>query len=238
MNHSRSVAILAGGFPTASSRAGARTPSSLVDVAGRPFLMHQVELLREQGLTDITLVSDGFDEDVRHLLGDGTRWGVRLQHVAGGPGVSPAAALRRGLPTLSDPFFVLDADTYLACDYNAVEDVFSRTGTAALLTVCRTAQRVERTGVLLIEGRVAYYDRRGLILERFRVDAGLSMFRKSIFAQLGEHQPPDLATIYEGLVANNALAGFEVPGRVYEVGSAAGLAEVRAHFGRNVGPVQ
>ena len=53
---SLSVAILAGGLATRLGPITERVPKSLIDVAGRPFAAHQIELLRRHGLTDIVFL--------------------------------------------------------------------------------------------------------------------------------------------------------------------------------------
>ena len=40
----------------------------------------------------------------------------------------------------------------------------------------------------------------------------------------------DLAEVYQQLLAEDELAGFEVPDRFYEIGSPEGLEETRAHL--------
>src|SRR6516165_7786727 len=79
------VAILAGGLATRLGPLTASIPKSLVDVAGRPFAEHQIELLRRYGLTDITFLVGHFGEMIRDAMGDGARWGVTLQYVFDGP---------------------------------------------------------------------------------------------------------------------------------------------------------
>ena len=62
------------------------------------------------------------------------------------------------------------------------------------------------------------------------VDYGLGVFRKSAFAGREEDEAFDLAAVYQELLAKNDLAGFEAPGRFYEIGSPAGLEETRAYL--------
>src|SRR5262249_4112772 len=64
------------------------------------------------------------------------------------------------------------------------------------------------------------------------IDYGLGAFRKSAFASHPDGEAFDLVTVYQELLANGDLAGFDVPGRFYEIGSPAGLEETRAHLAR------
>ena len=47
---------------------------------------------------------------------------------------------------------------------------------------------------------------------------------------MADGAPVDLAAIYQNLLAEDQLAGFEVFQRFYEIGSPAGLADTRRHF--------
>src|SRR6185295_10373033 len=62
------VAILAGGLATRLGRIAEGTPKALVDVAGRPFAEHQVELLVSQGLADIVLLVGHLGEQIEAAL--------------------------------------------------------------------------------------------------------------------------------------------------------------------------
>ncbi len=79
------IAILAGGLATRLRPMTEPIPKSLVDVAGQPFAVHQIELLRRHGLTNIVFLVAHLGEMICDALGDGTRWGVHLRHVFDGP---------------------------------------------------------------------------------------------------------------------------------------------------------
>jgi hypothetical protein len=65
------------------------------------------------------------------------------------------------------------------------------------------------------------------------IDYGLSVLRHETVRQ---HVPPgrivDLAEVYRGLSHAHLLAGYEVSERFYEIGSPAGLEDLRAHLQR------
>ena len=225
------VAILAGGLATRLRPITERIPKSLVEVGGRPFAEHQVELLQRHGLTDIIFLVGHLGEMVQDALGDGSRWGVSLRFVFDGPHqLGTGGAIRRAFSALGDPFFVLYGDSYLECDYAAVERTFRASGRSGLMTVCRNDDRWDRSNVLFDNGRIVAYDKRGRTPDMRHIDYGLGAFRKSAFASHPDGEAFDLVTIYQELLANGDLAGFDVPGRFYEIGSPAGLEETRAHL--------
>jgi len=123
------VAILAGGLATRLRPITEQIPKSLVEVAGQPFAVHQIDQLRRHGLTDIVFLVGHLGEMICDTLGDGARWDVRVRYIFDGPRVlGTGGAIRRALPQLGDPFFVLYGDSYLECDYAAVERAFVGSG--------------------------------------------------------------------------------------------------------------
>jgi NDP-sugar pyrophosphorylase family protein len=63
------------------------------------------------------------------------------------------------------------------------------------------------------------------------IDYGLGAFRRRAFAAFADGDAFDLAAVFQHALARGDLAGFEVEGRFYEIGSPAGLEETRAYLG-------
>lgn len=225
------VAILAGGLGTRLRPLTKRIPKSLVEVAGRPFAEHQIELLRSHGLTDIVFLVGHLGEMLRDALGDGSRWGVRLSYVFDGSrALGTGGAVLRALPELGDAFFVLYGDSYLECDYEAIGYAFAHSGKAGLMTVFRNDGQWDRSNVLYRDGRIVRYDKINRSPDTRHIDYGLGALRSQAFAGRAADGAFDLASLYQDLLAKDELAGFEVTTRFFEIGSPAGLEETRAHL--------
>lgn len=225
------VAILAGGLATRLGPLTAATPKSLIEVAGRPFAEHQIALLRRHGLTDLTFLVGHLGEMIQDALGDGSRWGVALRYVFDGPrALGTGGAVRRALPALGDPFFVLYGDSYLECDYGAVERSFASGAADALMTVYRNDNQWDASNVLFDGGRILNYDKTRRTPDMRHIDYGLGAFRHRAFDGFADGDAFDLVAVFQRALARGTLAGFEVEGRFYEVGSPAGLEATRAHL--------
>lgn len=225
------VAILAGGLATRLGPVAAQRPKALVDVAGRPFAEHQIRLLRRHGIDQIVLLVGHFGEMVRDALGDGTRFGVSLRFVFDGPrALGTGGAIRHALSELGPRFFVLYGDSYLDCDYAAIERAFEASGRPALMTVCRNDDRWDRSNVRFEDGRILAYDKQAPGAQMRHIDYGLGAFERDVFDRFPADDAFDLAAVYRSLLAQDALAGYEVAGRFFEIGSPAGLEETRAHL--------
>jgi NDP-sugar pyrophosphorylase family protein len=221
------VAILAGGLATRLRPITEKIPKVLVSVAGRPFLAHQLELLKRQGITRAVLCLGHLGEMVREQFGDGSAHGVRLEYSFDGPVLlGTGGALKQALPLLGEKFFVLYGDSYLPIDFAPVADCFERSGKLGLMTVYRNEGRFDTSNVVFADGEIKVYDKRARLPEMRHIDHGLSLFRA---AALDEYPPGvkfDLADLMQRLVARRELAGFEVAERFYEIGSHAGLEEL------------
>lgn len=225
------VAILAGGPATRLRPLTERVPKALVDVAGKPFIEHQLELLHRHGFNRIVLCVGYLGEMVKAALGDGRRWGMDLNYVFDGETLlGTGGALRKALPLLGEKFLVLYGDTYLDCDYAAVGAAFVASGKLGLMTVFRNANRWDRSNLLFVDGRIVRYDKQHPDPEMQHIDYGLGALQAKVFDAYPADTKIDLAMIYQDLLARDELAGFEVSQRFYEIGTPAGLDETRRYL--------
>ena len=227
------VAILAGGAATRLGEAASTRPKSLIEVAGRPFIEHQLELLRRHGVTDVVLCVGHLGDQIETAMGDGARCGLRIRYSRDGPvPLGTGGALRHALPLLGSAFFVLYGDSYLECDYRAVERAFMVSGRAALLTVVRNDNQWDRSNVLYADGHIMRYSKTDRASIMQHIDYGLAAIGADVMMRYQDGVPLDLATVYEDLVVRGELAALEMTTRFYEIGSPAGLAETRAHLAK------
>jgi NDP-sugar pyrophosphorylase family protein len=225
------VAIIAGGLATRLGEEARKTPKSLLDIAGKPFAQHQIELLRRHGVTDVVFCVSHLGELIESTLGNGNRWGMRLRYSYDGPALlGTGGALKRALPLLGESFLALYGDSYLECDYSQVEHAFHSSGKLGLMTVYRNRDRYDRSNVLFRDGRILSYDKKNRTAEMQHIDYGLGGFQSEVFQRYPADRSLDLETVYQDLMSENQLSGFEVNQRFYEIGSPAGLEETRAHL--------
>lgn len=231
------VAILAGGQARRLGDVAVGTPKALLDVAGRPFAEHQIEILSRNSITDIVFLVGHLGGAIRDAIGDGSRWGVRIRYAFDGPRLlGTGGAIRHALPALGDRFLVLYGDSYLECDYGAVERAFLASGCDGLMTVYRNDNRWDRSNVRFEAGRIAVYDKADTTPDMHHIDYGLGALTAAAFDGYADAAAFDLAHVYQRLIARGALAAFEVTSRFYEIGSLEGLEKTRAHLSGAVKP--
>ena len=223
------VAILAGGLATRLKPITEKVPKVLVPVAGKPFLAHQIKLLREQGIRRAVLCVGHLGEMVQREFGDGRAHGIRLDYSFDGPALrGTGGALRQALPLLGGSFFVLYGDSYLPVAFAPIAEHFENCGKSGLMTVFRNEGKFDASNVVFAKGEIAVYDKKLRLPEMRHIDYGLSLFRAGVFERYPSDKAFDLAQVMGDLVAKRELAGFEVTERFYEIGSHAGLSELDA----------
>lgn len=220
------VAILAGGLAMRLRPATEKIPKALIAIGGEPFIAHQLRLLRSRGLARVVLCVGYLGEMVREYVGDGARFGLQVEYSFDGPKLlGTAGAIGRALPLLGERFFVLYGDSYLPCDYAAVETAFRRSAKPALMTVFRNEGQWDASNVEFAGGRILAYDKKARTRRMRHIDYGLGAFEAAVFAALPEGAA-DLALVYRDLLGRGELAGYEVAERFYEVGSREGIEEL------------
>ncbi|MGW3498358.1 glucose-1-phosphate thymidylyltransferase [Streptomyces sp. NPDC001020] len=73
--------VLAGGTGTRLRPFSHTMPKQLIPVANKPVLVHILEDLRAQDVTDIGVVVGGYADDIAAALGDGRAMGLRLTYL-------------------------------------------------------------------------------------------------------------------------------------------------------------
>ena len=230
------VAILAGGLATRLRPVTEKIPKALIEINGEPFLAHQLRLLHGRGIRRVVLCVGFLGEMIEQYAGDGRRFGMELSYSPDGPVLrGTAGAIAQALPLLGESFFVLYGDSYLPCDYRAVQTAFEAGRKTALMTVYHNRDLWDASNVRFEAGRLLAYNKKLRTPEMSHIDYGLGVFHASAFHSVSHEGAYDLADLYGRLLADGALDGFEVGQRFYEIGSHQGIQELSAYLAETEG---
>lgn len=224
MSRLPTICILAGGRGTRLGERVADTPKPLLEVAGEPFLLHQLRLLAANGAADVVLCVGYLGEQIEERIGR-EQFGIRIEYSSDAPGLDGTlGAIRRALPLLSERFLVLYGDTYLRLDYRAATRAWENSGCRGLMTVLRNEGRWDSSNVLFENELVLAYDKVAPNPDMHWIDYGLGGLEVSSL-ELVAPDENDLAPLYARLAELRQLCGYEVFERFYEIGNPESLAE-------------
>jgi len=225
------VVILAGGLAKRLQPLTGTIPKALMDVNGEPFIAHQLRLLQANKIERVVICAGYLGEMIQDFVGDGARFGMEVHFSFDGPMLlGTAGAITKAVSLLGQSFFVLYGDTYLPCDFGAVQAAFEKSDRLALMTVFRNDGQWDWSNVEFVAGQILTYDKRNRTPQMRHIDYGLGVFHRAAFEVVPGDQPYDLAMVYQSLLHQGELAAYEVDQRFYEIGSPEGLEETRRYL--------
>jgi MurNAc alpha-1-phosphate uridylyltransferase len=112
-----------------------QTPKPLLRVCGKALIEYHIEALLRAGFRDVVVNHAWLGEQIEHVLGDGSRYGLRILYSPEPPGaLGTGGGIRQALSCLgADPFVVVNADIWT--DYPFARLPSAMRGSAHLVLV-------------------------------------------------------------------------------------------------------
>jgi NDP-sugar pyrophosphorylase family protein len=225
--------VLAGGLATRMRPHTERVPKSMLEVAGRPFIDWQLELLARSGIRDVVLCIAHLGDVIRAHVGDGARHGVEVRYATEEAGrlLGTAGALRAAAALLADRFLVTYGDSYLPFDYAAPLRLLERhPDCEGVMAIYPNAGRLEPSNVTTDGAWVLRYDKRAADPELDHIDYGATALRREVVLALSPDVPLGLDRVQEDLAARRRLRALVVRERFFEIGSPGGRDDLDQHL--------
>ena len=226
--------IVAGGFGTRLLPLTARRPKHLLEVGGVPFLEHQVSRLAEAGVAHVVLATSYRADLFAPVLGDGSRWGIRLGYVQEEEPLGTGGAIRHVADVLDlDPdgaVVILNGDILSGHDLAAQLRDFNRPRDGRSVDVSLHLVEVEDArayGCVPTDktGRVTGFVEKSENPLTRQVNAGCYVFRRRVVELIPAGRVVSVEReTFPGLVAEGALVvGFVDNAYWRDVGTPAAL---------------
>ncbi len=225
------VVILAGGLATRLMPITEKIPKALIEVAGKPFIFHQLQYLRKEGIRNVVLCLGYLCEMIQKEVGNGTKFDLDVTYSYDGDFLlGTGGSIKKALPLLDENFYVLYGDSFLPINFSQIEKSFLESQKLALMTVILNENKWDKSNVICKDGLILEYNKNVSKPEMNFIDYGLGILSKSLFDKYKENEIFDLADIYHQLSINGQLACFEVYERFYEIGSHQGIKEAELYL--------
>ena len=130
--------ILSGGKGTRLRPLTYTSAKQLVPVANKPVLFYGIEAIAAAGIRDIGIVVGDTQAEIRAAVGDGSRWGVRVEYIEQDAPRGLAHAVKISQPFIgNDPFVMYLGDNLLNKGITHFVDEFAREKPAAQILLAR-----------------------------------------------------------------------------------------------------
>ena len=110
--------IMAGGKGTRIASVASDIPKPMIEICGKPILQHQIECLKEQGITDIILVIGHIGYVIKKYFQDGQKLGVSIRYIEEKEPLGTAGALYYLKGIIEDDFLLLNGDIIFDVDFD------------------------------------------------------------------------------------------------------------------------
>jgi len=219
--------ILAGGFGTRLYPLTWGRPKALAPLANLPMLDCMLSWLSRHELREIILALNHFPEMIREYIGDGSRWGLRVEYLLEEIPLGSGGAIinAQHLLTGEETFFVLNGD--VLTDLNLGEMLSFHRRNASQITISLTQVRdpshfgvVEQTG----SGRLLHFVEKpapGTAPSNF-INSGVWLFEAPVLARMpSPGQPFSLEKEFwpQFLAEGSPMFGYHEPCYWLDIGT-------------------
>jgi D-glycero-D-manno-heptose 1,7-bisphosphate phosphatase len=216
----RQAVILAGGRGERLKPLTDTLPKPMIEFHGRPFLEYLVELIRSQGLKEVLLLLGYLPGPIQEHLGDGSRFGVRIEYAVTRPEDLTSARLLEARDRLDPTFLMLYCDNYWPMSLDRLWARYVEARAPAIVTIYRNADGHSRDNVRLDgDGFVVEYDRTRKTPGLRGTEIGFAILRRDLLDILPDGSTQIEEGLYPVLAQDHRLAAFVTDHRYYSVGS-------------------
>ncbi|WP_266169473.1 N-acetylmuramate alpha-1-phosphate uridylyltransferase MurU [Dyella subtropica] len=206
------------------------TPKPLLEVGGKPLIVWHLEKLAAIGVNYVVVNTSHLAEQFPEMLGDGSRWGLRIRYAYEGPTpLETGGGMLNALPLLGpEPFITVSGDIWTDADFGKLPAEPS--GLAHLVMVDNPAHhpngdfRLDATGQLHEQG------------EPRLTFSGLGVFRRELLDDwreiggdtVGATGKPcfKLRPLLSAAMSRSAIGGHHHQGEWTDVGTPERLAQL------------
>jgi D-glycero-D-manno-heptose 1,7-bisphosphate phosphatase len=176
---------MAGGKGTRAAAIASDLPKPMIPILGKPILEYQIDCLKRNGLTDITLVIGHLGQCIRDYFGDGASFGCRLSYFTETEPLGTAGALYK--LNLAEDFILLNGDIIFDIDFSRMIAFHREHGARATLAVHPNSHPFDSAVIISDgDGRVRDWLNKEDPREyyRNRVNAGIHILSAELLASL------------------------------------------------------
>jgi NDP-sugar pyrophosphorylase family protein len=175
--------ILAGGMSTRLYPLTKQVPKPLVPVAGEPITAHVMRWLKSFGYTDLVMNVHYLADKIEAALGDGSRYGVKLNYLHEDVLMGSAGAVKPLQAFFTDTFVIVGCDDLTDANLEALVAFHKERGALATIGLLE-ADEVDQYGVVILDddGRILeFQEKPAKGMERSKlVNTGIYVFEPGV----------------------------------------------------------
>ncbi|MGB3634763.1 MAG: nucleotidyltransferase family protein, partial [Rubrobacteraceae bacterium] len=147
--------IMAGGKGTRLRPLTSNQPKPMISIVNKPCMEHIVNLLKRHGIEEIVTTLGFMPEVIEDYFGDGSEWGVKMDHSIEEEPMGTAGSVKLAEDKLTERFVVVSGDALTDADLSKAVEFHRKSGAEATL-VLQEVDDPSEFGIVVVddEGRV------------------------------------------------------------------------------------
>jgi len=215
--------IMAGGKGTRIAEINSEVPKPMIEVCGKPILLHQIEVLKNQGFVDIVLIIGHLGKVIEDYFRDGSRFGVNISYIREDKPLGTAGALFYLKGKIADDFLLLNGDIIFDFDINKFFDYHKKRGGKATIFTHANNHPYD-SGLIISDENFCVTNWLHKEDERKwyknRVNSGIHLLSPDVLTLFLEPHKTDLdRDILKKLIEKRELICYDSPEYVHDMGT-------------------
>ena len=212
--------ILAGGIGARLRPLTDYTPKPMILVNHRPFLEYLVDMLKENGISEIVLLLGYKHEKIVEHFGNGSKFGVKIKYSIGDVSLETGARIKKSEHLLKDHFLLMYCDNYWPLQIGRLTEFYNEQRALASVTVYANKFAITKNNMLVDgEGYVAKYDSTREDKNLNGVDIGFFIINKHLLKSMPSDNFSFEKEIIPSLIKKKQLRGYITNHRYYSIGT-------------------
>lgn len=217
--------ILAGGAGTRLQPFTLKNPKPMVPVNGKPFLEHLINLLKENGIKEVVILTGYFGEKISKYFKGGEKLGIKIRY-SHMPFLNDredenqsGLRIKTAEKLLKDFFLLLYCDNYWPLKLVPHIRYFKDHPSDALVTVFSNLDNSTKNNTFVNDsGYVQKYDKSRTGKDLNGVEIGYMIISKKILDLISVKNSKFEDIIFPKLIAKKRLSGFLTDQKYYSIG--------------------
>ena len=216
----RQAVILAGGLGTRLLPYTENYPKPMIEINGKPFLSYIIEYLKDNGLTNILLLTGYKSEKILEYYGNGESLGVSIEYSVGKTDWKTGRRLKRARNKLHNNFLLLYCDNFCPINLKDLFKFHEKHNSQSIVTVYNNKDFSTKNNMQIsLNNCVQKYDKFRKSINLNGVDIGFFILQKKMIDDLPPGNYTFETILLPDLIIKKQLNAFRTDHKYYSIGS-------------------
>ena len=220
MERVNQAVILAGGVGARLRPLTYTIPKPMILVNDRPYLEYLIELLKQNGISEIVLLLGYLYEKIVDHFGDGSNFGINIKYSIGDVSFETGKRIKDAENLIKDHFLLMYCDNYWPLNLGKLIELHCKNQTAATVTVYTNKDGITKNNIYVDKnGYVVKYDKSRTDKNLNGVEIGFFIIDKEVMGLMPNNNFSFEKEILPQLIEKRQLSGYLTEHRYYSIGS-------------------